>query len=347
MVRAWELPANHFAGMQNITAGSRNRGKDLASMLNIYNSAMMGPGNVYYVDGTNGEDKSVSNWGTSWTKADKTIQHALDRCVAYDTVVVAPAVYTEDIITRDATDGRNYGVSLIGMCAGRAQPRLVAATPAVKSALFIRTRGFNVSGFKVSCGTAVAAGVTVAYHYDRNETTGAFTYNAASVNAGYEVTIDNCFFAAKTPGTTIGGLDLVGTSFDVTVSNCIFQHMHVAGDTARAIYSSGAAFNIAERCFFLNNLFIECDKYLDLSSAGGARNCVIVGNRFCATGSILAYNCKPKINLAGAGIGNLVTGNYMGGTYTAAAAEYIPATGGTDDWGGNFTHAGMSTGVPA
>lgn len=340
------VAANHFAGMQNITGSSRSRGKDLASLLNMYMGAMFGSGTVYHVS-KEGEDKTIANWGTSWDKAFLTIQAALNVCEAHDTVLVAPGDYGEDLTTRTATDGRNYGVRLIGMRVGRSMPRLYAATPALKSALWIRTRGFTLSGFKISCGTAVAAGVTVSYQYDRNETTGVFTFNAASANLAYETTIEDCFFAAKTPGTTFGGLDLCGSSFDVTVKNCLFQHLHIAGDTCRAIYSGGAAFNIVERCFFIDNTFVECDKYIDFSAAGGSRGCVIRGNHFMATSSVLGYNCKPKINLAGAGIGNLVTGNYMGGTYTSAAAEYIPATGGTDDWGGNFTHAGMSTGVPA
>jgi hypothetical protein len=346
MAGLWAIAANHFAGMQNITAGARSRGKDLASLMNMYMGAVMGNGTVYHVSKT-GEDKTVAGWGTSWDKAFLTIQAALNVCAAHDTVMVAPGDYGEDLVTRDATDGRNYGVRLIGMRIGRSMPRIYPATPLTKSALWIRTRGFTLSGFKISCGTGVAAGVSVTYQYDRDETTGVFSFNAASANLGYEATIEDCFFAAKTPGTTCGGLDLCGSSFDVTVRNCLFQHLHIAGNTARAIYSGGAAFNIVERCFFIGNTFVECDKYIDFASAGGSRGCVIQGNHFMATSSVVAYNCKPKINLAGAGIGNLVQGNFMGGTYTAAAAEYIPATGGTDNWGGNFTAAGMSTGVPA
>ena len=133
-MRFWEIAENHFAGLQNIVSSTRSRGKDLASLMNVYQGALLGPGLVLHVDGENGTDNSVDaddrypnpTWGTSWTKAFATIQAAL--VVArgagtgsnpaldsnYDqdhavTILVAPGNYAETLIMVGA------GIRLIGL----------------------------------------------------------------------------------------------------------------------------------------------------------------------------------------------------------------------------------------
>ena len=155
---------------------------------------------------------------------------------------------------------------------------------------------------------------------------------------------DNCMFYGGYAAGGPGALNFYGAPYDCVVQNCYFEGYTNAGTDAKAIYCSNTPTAVPFRCRFLNNTFLECDRFIDIWQ--GTNSCVFMGNIFQGTGQ--SYANGYKLNLGGAfGTANMVCGNYMGGTY-AAGTDY-KESGGTDDWNGNFCDVattGLSRAVP-
>lgn len=164
------LDAKHFSGHRNITLGNCAPGEDLATILNMYMGALLGPGLVLHVDGKYGRDVSVDAadrypkgkvpWGTSWDRAFATIQAALvvargagtgsdpSLDANYDqdhavTVLVAPGNYAENPIMVGA------GIRLIGL-GYPGTDRGVSITPPDKHATYPGSMIVQGSGLEIA-----------------------------------------------------------------------------------------------------------------------------------------------------------------------------------------------------
>jgi hypothetical protein len=111
----------------------------------------------------------------------------------------------------------------------------------------------------------------------------------------------------------------------------IYMNTLTYGTAIKGTATTGLAFSAWR---ILNNVFNSCLIGIDID----ARNCEVVGNRIAEYGipaaGGLASVLTMGIDLSGTDTGaNIVTGNQLGGTYSATL--YVVGTTG-DQWAGNF-----------
>lgn len=273
------------------------------------------PGEVRYVDGTDGND---NNDGTSWGTAFSTIQAGVTSAGARGTVFVAPLE-----VASGATDPGSYaetiiipatheGLSLIGINTGRTQGGLpqVKKGSGTTALLTIRApnclianMGFNGiwtadstqslvgilldddGSTKTACGTTIAgchfkncAGSTASTNASAG---GAITWSAQG-NAWQVLIVGNRFYK------NVGDIVLLGTSGsrpqDVIIENNIFSGP--AANVDCNLYLAGGS--------GMNGVIIRNNEFTALPAISGAGNdlfCVLTGcvgllsgNRFACTG---------------------------------------------------------------
>ncbi len=290
------------------------------------------PGTKWYVDSADGND--TVNDGQSWENAFKTIQQAVDSVSSRDSIFCRGS-FSESVSTPTyGSGGASYvniiGVTDIGNPFGCGWSSGAAASPC----LIRRGVGWNVIGFKFSM-SATGEGIRDLCIYND-----ALAYDGTTGNIAIRGKVINCQFYG---GANCGhGIRFYGVGYENEISDCYFSFIYNAGGTARAVLANDSSFAAAYRLIMKNNTFLECDGFIDMSTAGSSAS-VYTGNIFQGTGKSKTGNPKLNLGAAGGTVGNIVCQNMMGGTYSIAGG--YRAAGAGDLWHGNY--AAVAGGVTA
>lgn len=266
-------------------------------------------GNRWHVDSTNGSD---SDSGKSWGSAKATIAAAVAVASAYDEILIRGS-FTEAVTINVA------GLRIIGAGTGPKEAQWGAAADAV-------------------CATITAAYVELKNIYFKPPARTSGTPAAISLgNGAHWAMIRKCRFqGVATAYYAIKSACSASLSADnVHIEDCEFFYMNTAtyGTAIFGTEADGQAFSgwVIRRC-----VFHSCVNAININ----ARCCVITDCEIAEYGnnssSALAAVLALGIDLSGtaSGGGNVVTRNQLGGTYDATL--YKVATGGGDQWAGNF-----------
>lgn len=266
-----------------------------------------GPGTEYFVNPVGGSD---ANNGLSWESPFATIAAAVSACTscAGDTIYIAPSYAAGAIvvITENVTCAK-HNVGFIGINSLGGRPLMVnwSATGAGNVAL-------TITGFACRvCGINYKA---------MDDAPAVRLSRTAGAVEGKGCLVDHCIFVDGKYG-----IDLHGAPDSVVIRDNVFEFIHVGANNALAIYTSASAIADPYRIHILNNVFNDCDGYIDspLNSA------TIKGNVLKGSGH--GYTPSVLLDLAG-GNDNTVTGNHFGGDYSHVGG-YQEGAG--DDWVGN------------
>lgn len=281
-----------------------------------YMLPMLGPGDVWFVDGSRG----ASGDGTSWDDAFKTIQEAVDASGdgTGDSIFVAPYKYTENVLVKD-----HEGLLIAAVVPG--WPTRIRASDATTKITYTSLSGQSVQGV---CFAVLSRGVTI----DGFCLDGGGNYAGAYIGDGYRIDsgynenaassrITNCLFLGGGEGEE--GLTLDGCSDSVIVENNIFSRW----DTA-AIYISAGGTRTVQRPIIRNNHFISgASAYgIDMYSHATTVGVQIIGNTFA---DYVSEAFTQAIRCQGAGV-HAIHKN------TFACTNKIDASS-TDFCSGNFT----------
>lgn len=286
-------------------------------------------GKKLFVDSVNG---SNTKDGSSWDLAKSTIQAAVDLATDYSWIFITGR-FDESVVTPawDASVGAE-NVKIVGMDGG---PGDYVNAPEWRSggsgedALIIRSVGWSVERVKFRVPVNAAAIKLLHRHTD------ADAYDASSPNFSPNFYIHHNWFYGG--GTGLYGIEMWGMPYYGSITGNYFSLLASSGN-ARCIKCLSSSWAAAREIHILGNHFAESDGYVDFS-VGGINAGHIHGNTFQVQN---AYNSDPKLDLSGGFGENLVSGNWMGGSYTTADG-YVPATG--DDWAGNFSMHVGATGI--
>ena len=300
----------------------------VADLMNAQLSHLKNIGQNYYVDATNGNDSAT---GKSWKNAFKTITKAVATAAAGSTIFLIGTFAEAVTVSVD-------NISIIGCGRGirAARWNATAATNDVKnltiSAAHCTVENvYFVPGPKSSTYSACIVLDTDAQwaRIERCRFQGAATayYAIHSPTVGADnVHIIDCefyYFNTATNGSAIYGVSTGGYAYSGwVIDGCTFQ------SCVRAILFNGKCCQITN-----NNI---CDFGLQSAAAGGA----------------IAAICTTKIDLrstsGGGGGANIVTNNFLGGTYSNAQGYYANAdVSGADMWLGNYIEGGLTTALPS
>jgi hypothetical protein len=289
-------------------------------------------GTHYYVSTFNG---SNSNDGKSFRSPFLTMAKALQSCATHDTIFVVGDVREEISIAGTGLTDLNlkFDVAIIGMGAthhpdspgatynyGAACWRAPASPTAATNLLNVYGRGWTVANMLFDCPVDAAA---IAIH--RNALSDTSEYDAG------HFTLLNCRF---TDGLI--ALQNVGGCGFTRVRGNQFQRM--SGSGAAAIKCTSTSVAVPLNWVIEDNHFHNNASHIlsSMSYSTVRRN---IFGRFTATLSVDLYN-QPS---AGQGEYNVITENYLTGTYGATA---FPA-GSNNEWAGNQNVAGVTTADPA
>lgn len=275
-------------------------------------SGVQKKGRAWFVDGSSGVDGD----GRSPAQAFATMEQAFDRVASGDIIYFVGKIQEQLV-----TPVQIFDVTVVG-CGNR--PRHADATPA----------GGNWAAAQwgaPSGGTAAQATVRVIQQGWRfvNILFTAIDANAACVEVvrnagsgdderdGSHCEILNCRFAGAGIGVRSGVAgSFTEIAFNVLVQNCTFNNMTLAMSGI-----NGNGWQIRNNTFFGNTANITM----------ALQNSFIVGNMI---GPFTAAANSGGIDLTGGTAGNVVTLNYLSGTYSNAGG-YV-AAGGADEWAGNM-----------
>lgn len=271
-------------------------------------------GRAWFVDTSSG----VNGDGTSPKTAFSTMQRAFNACASGDIIYFVGKV-TEQLVTPVQV----FDVTVVG-CGNR--PRHADSTPAGGS------WAASQWGPPASGGTAAQATVRVLQQgwrfmnilwtaVDANAGCVEIVRNAASGDSerdGSHAELLGCRFAGTGIGVKLGATSYTENPFNVLVEGCTFNGL------TKGIYCTSAVANgiqIRNNTFFGNTAHITAK----------LQNSFIVGNMI---GPFTAAANSGGIDLTGGTAGNVVTLNYLSGTYSNAGG-YV-AAGAGDEWAGNM-----------
>ena len=278
--------------------------------------------NAYYVDkdASNADD---NNDGTHPDFPMATIAAAVAAVTLEgDVIYVMPGTYSEAVSTPNSSDGPNY-VQLIGVGNGGHTP-IWGSGSGTAACLTLKATGWRVSGFRFNAPNYQAC-IQMA-----NATT---PYTANDVASRSRID-GNRFEGADLCGGV--GIDFNGAPAEVVVENNIFIGFDNAGAcVSTAILASSTATACPLHTIIENNKFLSGDNYINLDLDVS----IVRGNIF------MMYNSTATtigLDARGGGIGhNLVTFNYINGTYTNAggfyANDWADSTS-ISNWGGNWAN---------
>lgn len=272
-------------------------------------------GRTWFVDANYGVD---GNNGMSWKAPFDTMATAFGVVASGDTIY-----FTGKILEQLVTPVQVFDVSVIGV--GN-RPRHADSTPSGGQYATAQW------GPPASGGTAAQATVRVLQQgwrfqnilftmLDTNAAGIEIVRNAGSGNderdASHCVVVGNRFAGAGV------GVRLTATSFTENPFNVLIQGNTFNGNT-NAILASAAQPNM---CQILGNFFPANTKHITAKLQAS----LIIGNYL---GAFTAAANSGGIDLAGGVAGNVVTLNYLSGTYSSAGGYTV--AGAADEWGGNM-----------
>jgi len=281
------------------------------------------PGNVHYVDTFNGTD---TNTGKNWDKSVATMATAIAHADPYDTIVLKGDVREEltashelfDItIIGAGTRPRHANSGYEGASVWRPPASPTTATPLLK----VRAQGWRFRNILFDCPVD-AAGV----YLERNAVDGV-------ANGEYDASHAE-FLGCRFESGLVGIQNAGGAGF-VNVEDCRFYRLSGAGAAGIKCTSTAAAIPLNWQV--RNNHFAHNASHI-LSSMSYSEIIDNIFGRFTATLAVDLYN-QPSV---GQGEYNIITSNYLSGSYGAAA---YPA-GSNNEWAGNQNVAGITTADP-
>lgn len=271
-------------------------------------------GRTWFVDANYGAD---GNSGKDWDDAFETMEEAFDNLASGDTIY-----FTGKILESLVTPVQVFDVSVIGV--GN-RPRHADATPegggyttaqwgptaggtAAQATVRVLQQGWRFQNILFTMIDTNAAGVEIV----RNAASGDDERDAS------HCVVVGCRFA----GAGVG-VRLTATSFTENPFNCLIQGNTFNGNT-NAILASAAQPNCIQ---VLNNIMLGCTSNIKAKF----QSSVIMGN---VIGPFTAAANSGGIDLAGGVAGNVVTLNYLSGTYSSAGGYTV--AGAADEWAGNM-----------
>jgi len=296
-------------------------------------------GNVWFVDGSNGGD---GNSGKTPDLPFATIQNALDKCSAGDTVVVFPKSmgatdtdpnsYAETL----TIDPGQYCVTILGV-GGRAQGGLpqVKKGSGTTALLTIQAPGCRILNMGFNGSGSTGGGILL--DDDGGSTKTAFGTEIAGCH------FKNCKGATATDARTGGAIQwpAAGNSWQVWIHDNVF-YKNVCDVLLKGTSGSRPQDVIIQDNTFMG-LATSVDCHLYLAAGSGMASVSVMGNTFAdvlpalSSGSITRY-----VDMTGCT--GIFADNYVGGSYTttgfgaAKAAAKIPTTVGITH---NYSDAGL------
>lgn len=298
--------------------------KGKSSIYDLYDAAP-GPVAPLFVDTVNGVS---GNDGSSWDKAFVTMAAALSA------VQTGGTVYFRGDVREELTGSNlKFDVSIIGAAVphhadvpgtgyhpGASVWRPPSSPTATTPLLKVRGRGWRFENILFDCPVDAAA-----VYLERNASAGTSEYDSS------HAVFVNCRFDSGKVGIENAG----GASF-VTVDGCKFYRLTESGGAGIKCTSTSVAVPlnwIIKNCHFANN----ASHILSSMSYSTIWNNIF--GRFTATLSI-DIDDQPSANQ---GEYNVITGNYLSGSYGATA--YPP--GSNNEWAGNENVAARTTADPS
>lgn len=293
----------------------------------LMNGHALGPsvqGNTFYLDTMNGSD---ANDGDSWDAALATMSAALAAAQSYDTIV-----FRGDVREELAGDPLKFDITIVGGgnrprhansgYAGASVWRPPASPTATTPLIKVRAQGWRFINILFDCPVDAAA-----VYLERNAIDGVA---AGEFDPSHAEFIGCRFESGKV------GIQNVGGAGFVLVDDCKFYRLTESGGAGIKCTSTATAVPLNWQ--IRNSHFANNASHI-LSSMSYSEIVNNIFGRFTATLSVDLYN-QPS---AGQGEYNVVTGNYLSGTYGATA---YPA-GSNNEWAGNQNVAGITTSDPA
>lgn len=282
------------------------------------------PGNTWYVDTIDGND---GDDGSSWDTALATMSQALTRAASYDTILFRGDVREELVGSHEKFDitiigcgnrPRHANTGYAGASVWRPPASPTAATPLLK----VRAQGWRFVNILFDCPVDAAA-----VYLERNALDGP---GSGEYDASHTEFI-NCRFDSGLVGIQNAG----GCGF-VLVDDCRFMRM--SGSGAAGIKCTSTAVAVPLNWSIRNSHFSNNASHI-LSSMSYSE---IIGNVFGRFTATLAIDIDDQPS-ANQGEYNIITQNYLSGTFAAAA--YPP--GSNNEWAGNYGVAGVTSADPS
>ena len=299
-------------------------------------------GNTWFVDGTNG---SNGYDGTSPDRAMKTIQTAVTAAQSNDTIIVAPAVYTENVVTLDDRYSRNVtivasgGATIPGWDGGVCWKPTSAALPCLQ----IKASGWRVVGINFWPGATSSGVEFYADMTSANFRTGGI---AGSLCRGGEVS--NCLFWGNSTGKygiVFQGVTGTQAPCSINIWNNKFAYLNATGASGIYVASGG---NPVYDCQIIGNQFESCKSGINTYAAMGIVGTRITDNTFGTGGTYASADALCVVTSTATPAvtgGNHFYRNGLGCTIAAAAAGTLVKLNGYDNAGGNYCSDGVDTGI--
>jgi hypothetical protein len=277
-------------------------------------------GGVHFVDPLAGGSRD----GTDWENAFTTMAAAFNAVKSGDVIY-----FVGNIREQITAPNLVFDVSVIGACnrprnadavTGALSQRSATwrgpATPATTTPLLIlRHQGWRLQNILFN-GTDDAPAVKL----QRNALSGADEDDASHA----------MFLGCRFTGGNTAIQD-AGGHFNVLVDDCFF--FLVTDGTGRAIHCSSTAVALPLAWEIRNSRFMSNDNHI----IAAASRWVIHDNFFGAEG------VTTKIDLNGGLAGNIITRNYLGGTYSISGG--YRGAGAADEWAGNYNPVTAGQGI--
>jgi len=302
-------------------------------------------GKVYFVDQLHVRSND-GNQGISTDRPLKTIQAAVTKARDNDTIYVAPAVYTENIVTLDDLYSRN--VSLIG-CGGASMPgwdegvRIVPSTTS-SPCLQIKASGWKVSGI---CFWPGATSSGIEFYADMTSANFRTGTVAGSLCRGGEVS--NCLFWGNSTGKYgIVWQGVTGTQAPASQNIWNNKFAYLAATAASGIWIASGG-NPVYNLQIIGNQFESCRAAIDTYASMGIVGSRITDNTFGTGGTYSsATTCLVDVSATATPAvtgGNHFYRNGLGCTKAVAAAGTYILLNGYDNAGGNYCSDGIDSGI--
>ncbi len=275
-------------------------------------------GTNYYVDGTNGAD---TNSGLSWALAYATISKAMTSAAALGTrgrvsIYVAPAGYTEDIVTPlnselpfgqliavNPTPSQSFGAVFL------------TASTAGAACLVVRARGWYINGFEFDA-LADAPCLVLGGTDSGNNAAGTI--------------IENNLFVGQNQGKVgIDWQNSIASNALVTIRRNGFYGFTSGSTAGKCLDCSNSGIDQPGFAMIEENWFADSDNLIDMNPRG-FKESIIRRNTFFTNGA--NQNPDEIIDNTG-GNDTIIYENYFPGTYNNASG-YVAGT--NDEWAGNY-----------